>query len=518
MTASKPSTSDRRTEVESAAPDAALVSAFLDDLRSTRCSGNFRHYSSAARHFLLWLDRCRIPVTSVDDTIVNRFARHRCRCPRFSSDALGKADYVSRVRRFVRFLEHRGDIPVIDDVEHVAANLAAFAHHLEAVGYSLVSQRGYRSEAEHLACWLRLSRIRWHDVDDIVIDRFANHDCRCAIRRKRGMLVERTGPAHRRRGARRFISFLRERGAILPGSIMSSPVEDPRLSAFRIWLRRYRGTTDETIRRYVYEASRWLSAFGTDRITYDTATIRSVVLNQGAMRSRASVRMTTTVLRSYLRFLAVRGECRPELVHAVPPAPRRHLATLPRYVSPAMIERIIESCDTSTPVGIRDRAIVLLLARLGLRAGDVWQLRLVDIDWANALLHVKGKNRRPARLPLPQDVGDAVLAYLEQARPRIQEERVFVRIQAPFTPFASSTEIAGIVARVLARGRIDDVPTGAHLFRHSLATSMLRAGASLESVGAILRHRSPNTTAIYAKVDVAMLEKVAQPWLGDVSC
>jgi site-specific recombinase XerD len=134
------------------------------------------------------------------------------------------------------------------------------------------------------------------------------------------------------------------------------------------------------------------------------------------------------------------------------------------------------------------------------------------------LLHVKGKNRRPARLPLPQDVGDAVLAYLEQARPQIQEERVFVRIQAPFTPFSSSTEIAGIVARVLARGNIDDVPTGAHLFRHSLATSMLRAGASLESVGAILRHRSPNTTAIYAKVDVAMLEKVAQPWLGDVSC
>jgi site-specific recombinase XerD len=518
MTTTKHSSFDRRTEAESAARDDALVPAFLDDLRGTLSPGSFRHYSSAARHFLVWLDRCRIPVANVDDTIVNRFARHRCRCPHYSSAALGNPDYVSRVRRFVRFLESRGDIPAIDDVDHVATHLAAFAHHLETVGYSLVSQRGYRSEAGHLACWLRLSRIRWHDVDDIVLDRFARHDCHCAIGRKRGILVEHSGPAHRRRGARRFIDFLHERGAILPDRIVSGPVEDPRLCAFRIWLKRHRGTTDETIRRYVHEASRWLSALGTDPTTYDTATIRSVVLNQEAVRSRASVQMTTTVLRSYLRFLAARGECRPELVHAVLPAPRRRLATLPRYASPAMIERIIDSCDTTTPVGIRDRAIVLLLARLGLRAGDVWRLRLDDIDWANALLHVQGKSRRPTRLPLPQDVGDAVLAYLERARPQIQEERVFLRVQAPFTPFASSAEIAGIVGRVLARGRIDGVPTGAHLFRHSLATSMLRAGASLESVGTILRHQSPSTTAIYAKVDIAMLEKVAQPWLGDVSC
>jgi integrase len=189
-----------------------------------------------------------------------------------------------------------------------------------------------------------------------------------------------------------------------------------------------------------------------------------------------------------------------------------------RYVSSDVIERIVASCRATTPVGIRDRAIILLLARLGLRAGDVCRMRLADLDWANARLRLNGKEERSANMPLPQDVGDALLAYLEQVRPRVHDERVFLRIQAPFTPFGSSAEITGIVARVLARGGIEGIPTGSHLFRHSLATAMLRSGASLESVGTVLRHRSQSTTAIYAKVDVAMLMTVAQPWPGDRSC
>jgi site-specific recombinase XerD len=153
-----------------------------------------------------------------------------------------------------------------------------------------------------------------------------------------------------------------------------------------------------------------------------------------------------------------------------------------------------------------------------LRAGDIRRLRISDVNWTNALLTVHGKGRRSVSLPLPQDVGDAMLAYIERGRPLVTEEHLFLRVQAPFTPLASSSEIAGIVSRILARGGIEGVPTGAHLFRHSLATSMLRTGASLESVGAVLRHRSPGTTAIYAKVDVPMLMRVAQPWPGEASC
>ena len=296
------------------------------------------------------------------------------------------------------------------------------------------------------------------------------------------------------------------------------PIEDPRLAEFRFWLKQHCGTTDETINRYLHEASRWLHDLGADPTEYDAAAIRNVVLSQAPSRSRSSVRMTATVLRSYLRFLAARSECRPELCQAVPSVARRRLASLPRYASAATIEQIIASCGTTTPVGLRDRAIILLLARLGLRAGDIRRLRITDIDWTNALLIVHGKGRRSVRLPLPQDAGDAILAYIERGRPLVTEEHLFLRVQAPFTPLASSSEIAGIVSRVLARGGIEDVPTGAHLFRHSLATSMLRTGASLESVGAVLRHRSPGTTAIYAKVDVPMLMRVAQPWPGEASC
>jgi site-specific recombinase XerD len=182
------------------------------------------------------------------------------------------------------------------------------------------------------------------------------------------------------------------------------------------------------------------------------------------------------------------------------------------------IEKIIASCGAETPVQIRDRAIILLLARLGLRAGDICQLRLSDIDWNRGYIQVSGKGKRLDRLPLPQDAGDALLAYLERARPTVGEDRLFLRTQAPFTPFKSSAEICGVVSRVFDRAGITGLPTRSHLFRHSLATRMLRAGAGLESIGTILRHRSPTTTAIYAKVDTTMLMEVAQPWPGEVSC
>jgi site-specific recombinase XerD len=514
----RPLTEPRCSGQDAPAPDYALASAFLESLRNSR-SGALHADQSAARHFLTWLHKGRIPLSSVDETVVERFARHRGRCGRYRTRQLKTSAYLGRVRRFVCFLEERGHIHVVKDIECIDTHRADFARHLDTLGYSQVCRCSYRSEAEHLAVWLRLSRILWRDVDDAVIERFARHDCRCPIKRKRGRVVEGTGFARRRRGARGFIDFLRRRDAIPPVSAEPTFVEEPRLSAFRIWLKRHRGTTDETIRRYLQEASRWMSALGDDPAAFDAATIRAIVLDQAPSRSRASVRMTVTVLRVYLRFLSTQGECRPELIHAVPPAALRRLATLPRYASPETIERIIDSCDLSMPVGVRDRAILLLLARLGLRAGDVWRLRLADIDWADAVLCLHhGKNRQPTRLPLPQDAGDALLAYLTEARPSAREAHVFLRVQAPFRPFASASEIAGIVARAVARTGIEGVPTGSHLFRHSLATAMLRGGANLESVGTILRHRSPGTTAIYAKVDITMLKAVAQPWLGGEAC
>lgn len=503
-------------EAGNSSPNDVLIAAFLAMLQRGKASAS-AHYGSAARHFLLWLDRQRIPLTAVDDSVVQRFAQHKCRCPRYSSREFGTPVYISRVTRFVRFLEDRGDIPVTDDLDRVTAALSVYADHLKAGGYGRCCQRRYRSSAEHFACWLRLSRFQWRDVDNAVIERFALHDCHCPLCRKHTTLRE-TGTARRRRGALRFLAFLRERGMIATVRDLPTLSEDPCRSAFGTWLKQHRGIADTTIEGYLFELSRWLPALGSNPAVYDAATIRSIVLDQGAHRSPKSIQRTATVVRAYLRFLAARGECRPELSHAIPPVSCRRLATLPRYASPAIVERIIASCDITTPVGLRDRAIILLLARLGLRAGDIRQLKLSDVDWANALLRVHGKNRRSVNLPLSQDAGDALLAYLEGARPAVRQDHVFLLGRAPFTPFASSSEISGIVARALARSGVEGVPTGAHMFRHSLATKMLRMGASLEAVGTILRHRSPNTTAIYAKVDIPMLIKVAQPWLGDAPC
>jgi site-specific recombinase XerD len=496
-------------------PDYTHATRFLDHLGKTRLSSARALYKSAARHFLFWLEQRSIAVCDVDESIVQRFRRHRCRCPRYSAQQVPTDACLSRVRRFVRFLEDAGDIPVAGGAQRIDVHLADYAKDLSAEGYSVVTWRRYYAEAEHFSYWLRFTRQLGRDVDEDVIERFVQHRCRCPITRKRGKLAEPTGQKHRRRGASRFVAFLRARSVILPAAV--APNEDQRVAAFRLWLKRHRGATDATIWRYVHEVLRWLSKLPTGPAAYDVTTVRDIVLKQPQSRSRSSVRLTVTVLRAYLRFLSARGECRPELAYAVPSTHRRK-TEIPRHIAQATIESIIASCDTTTPVGIRDKAIILLLVRLGLRAGDVWALRLADLDWASGRIAVKGKSRRPSALPLPQDAGEALLAYLNQARPRVSHERVFLRVQAPFRPFSSSSEIAGIVSRVLARSGIDGVPTGAHVFRHSLATNMLRSGASLDAVGTLLRHSYRSSTAIYAKVDAPMLQRVAQPWPGSASC
>ena len=208
----------------------------------------------------------------------------------------------------------------------------------------------------------------------------------------------------------------------------------------------------------------------------------------------------------------------PFLVDAVPAATTWRLASLPRHIAPEQVERVIAACDVNSPLGLRDKAILLLLARLALRAGDIVALRLEDIDWRGALVRVCGKSKRGECLPLPQDAGDGILDYVERARPRVAESRVFLRTLAPHRPLACSQSVTGIVVRALKRAGLEEArPRGAHLFRHSAATNMLRSGHSLETIGALLRHRSMETTAIYAKTDAPMLAEIAQPWIGDAS-
>ena len=178
------------------------------------------------------------------------------------------------------------------------------------------------------------------------------------------------------------------------------------------------------------------------------------------------------------------------------------------------MERVLKCCDRKTSVGRRNYTILLLLARLGLRAGEVVVLNLGDIDWSTGQITIRGKGGRSAQLPLPPDVGEALASYLRDDRPRCATRRVFVRHRAPLAGFANSSTISSIVRRALKHAGIQSAHTGAHVLRHSLATSLLRQGGSLDEIGELLRHQSPNTTAIYAKVDVAALQTLALAWPG----
>jgi integrase len=181
-------------------------------------------------------------------------------------------------------------------------------------------------------------------------------------------------------------------------------------------------------------------------------------------------------------------------------------------LSAGQVSRLIAACDGEAVARRRDRAIVLLLARLGLRAGDVAQLRLADIEWQMGSLRVSGKSRYEVRLPLPQDVGDAIAAYLECRPSAGQSDRVFLRTIAPCRPFRRGDGISSVVRRLMKRAGIVTPVKGAHVLRHTAATEMLRHGVPLEKIGLVLRHRGIDTTAYYAKADVALLKQVAQPW------
>lgn len=402
------------------------------------------------------------------------------------------------------------------DAGVLASSVDAFASSLVTRGHTVLVVDDYARAARHFGHWLVGEGVAPERIDDRVLGRFAAHRCRCPGSR-RWCRISQSYAAR----TRRFVEFLRDRGEVPRLDCSREDAMTPRLAAFRHHLLHERGVVPATAAKHLRLVGRVLPRMGDDPTRYSARMVRDVALAFVATASRANAKTVVTALRVYLRFLASRGDCRAGLEHAIPHVPEWRLSALPRYLPPGDVERMIASCDTATLRGLRDRAILLLLVRLGLRAGDVTNLRLDDIDWTAAALRVRGKGRRDMRLPLPQDVGDALLAYLEVRRTDGPgaEPRVFLRVYAPRRPLADSTCISTIVRFALTRAGIADAPTrGANLLRHSAATALLRGGATLDAVSALLRHRSLDTTAHYAKVDLSMLHRVAQPWPEGVSC
>jgi len=232
--------------------------------------------------------------------------------------------------------------------------------------------------------------------------------------------------------------------------------------------------------------------------------------------SRKRAKAMTSALRSFLRYARYYDFIQTDLAACVPCVADWADASIPKGLPIKHVNRVLASCDQKSAIGRRDYAVLLLLTRLGLRAGEVVSLALDDIDWEAGQLTVRGKGHCSARLPLPADVGKAIAAYLRYARPRSPNRSLFLKVQAPVVSLKNSASVGLIVRRALARAGIEARRKGAHLFRHSLATEMLRRGASLAEIGELLRHRSPQTTSVYAKVDLASLRTLALPWPGGV--
>jgi site-specific recombinase XerD len=290
-------------------------------------------------------------------------------------------------------------------------------------------------------------------------------------------------------------------------------VEPVLLTAFLDWMRQQRGTSDRTLNNYIPSIRDLLKNAGDDPLRLTAEKIRKFVLERSRQSGWGATKHCATGIRMFLRFLIADGQCPAGLDACIPARAHWRLSSLPQYLQPGDVERIIASCDRATPVGCRDYAILLLLARMGFRAGDIACLRLADINWEQAWIDVSGKGRRQTRLPLTQEIGDAVAAYLLQGRPPCVSDKLFVGARPPFREFRSPCAMTMIVRRAMRRAKVTCPSRGAaHILRHSAATSMLRQGASLQEIAVILRHRSIETTEVYAKVDVAALNLIAQPW------
>ena len=292
---------------------------------------------------------------------------------------------------------------------------------------------------------------------------------------------------------------------------------------FTVYLRQERRLSYKTIINYIPTVKNFIAAcFSDNSIRFNRLCSKDITefvqrfVNKS--NSSSSSEKMTTALRAFLRYLWHKGELTTNLALCVPSVAKWKLASLPKFINPDQVQIVLQSINRQTSIGKRNHAIMLLLSRLGLRAGEIVALKIEDIDWENGVITIFGKNGREDRFPIPHDVGESIAIYLKSGRPNCLSRCVFVRHKPPIFGFKNYMAISSMVHRTLDRvGVGKDLPyKGAHLFRHTLATEMLHRGFSLGDIGEILRHQNPNTTAIYAKVDINALKSLTKPWPKEV--
>lgn len=387
----------------------------------------------------------------------------------------------------------------------VGSHLDAFAAVLSALGYARNSIRDRLWTLAALGRWLHRRRLSVGDLRPDIVGAF---------------LRPRKQRARVRRGAAAtlalFLEYL-EQEAIIPPAPSSNPTPVALLKArYEAHRHHDRGLSPVTGSRHWVVVGRFLRhRFGTGTLDPQAITVENVkgyVREQIPACSPASAQLHASTLRSFLRFLWQTGQTPRDLTAAIPPVRRWRLVEVPKSLAPDDVQRVLDACPRVSAVGRRDYAILLLLARLGLRGGEIVRLELDDIDWHAGELLVRGKGSVRSSLPLPCDVGEAMAAYLQRDRPRCATRRVFVRARAPHRGLGHPATVSTLVRVAITRAGVNAPMHGAHLLRHSLATDLLRRGASMADIGDVLRHQHPQTTEIYAKVDLTRLRLLAQPW------
>jgi site-specific recombinase XerD len=319
------------------------------------------------------------------------------------------------------------------------------------------------------------------------------------------------------RGMSPLLNYLRDLG-LVPIAMEVMPVTpmDTIIREYQGYLVEERGLAPRTVGSYVGVARLFLGQreaaggeIDVDALT--TQAVSSFVVSYAQPSSACYVRLIVTGLRSLFRFLYITGYIQRPLGGAVRSVAHWQLTSVPKSISVQVVAQLLNSCDRRTAHGLRDFAIITVLVRLGLRAGEVAALRVHDVDWRAGELTVRGKGNREDRLPLPTDVGEAVVAWLQAGRWQVGHPLLFTRVPAPHNGLSPSG-ISQVVTSACRRAGIPRM--GAHRLRHTAATEMLRSGGSLADVGQVLRHQSAATTAIYAKIDRTALSAVTQPWPG----
>lgn len=350
---------------------------------------------------------------------------------------------------------------------------------------------------------------RWLEAEGLGVEQLSEARIEAFLGFQRASGRERSSS---RPGLSCLLELLREWGVVAAAvEAMSSPTETL-MGSFRRYLLSERGLSAGTVRGYVDRATRFVAGLAPGGLGQVTAAeVTAAVLRVSVSVSVSTTQNYVASLRSFLRFCFIEGLIEIDLSEAALPITGRRRSSLPRGIARNDAAALLGSCDRRTVIGRRDYALIITLLRLGLRRGEVAAIRLEDIDWRAGELVVVGKGARRDRLPLPADVGEAIAAYLTRGRPASERREVFLTARAPFEPIAAGT-VASTVRRACRRAGVAEV--GSHRLRHTVACEMVAAQVPLTQIAQVLRHRSLQSTAIYARVDLDRLRLLAQPWPG----